>query len=430
MSKKQPNKPLTARGIDTMKLGMTLADTGENRGLRVTRGKMGICTFFYRYTSPITGKDKQILIGHYPVTTLADARVRLHELKIIRKQGRYPRTELDEEKKQLKLEKQKVKQKPVTVKDVVELYLTERIEDRKDSDGKLIRGARKVKGQKECRRTLEGDAIRVLGHMEAMAVTRKDVVELVNSIVERGARVQAGNVMRELSLAYDFAIARQCLDEHFVNPAMLAKSSIRQARTKVTCNRRARFLSEKELSQFLQWLPGSVYPMVIKNVLRLALWTGCRTGELCQLSWDDVDLEKGTIHLAERDTKTSISWYVQLSTQAIDFLKMLQLCTGKYLFPSSRTKLPIQQKYLTESAWHLRQAGGMIQLKDHWTPHDLRRTVRTGLSRLKCPSDIAEAIVGHTKGGVEGIYNLHTYEGESREWLQKWADYLDGLQKA
>lgn len=211
---------------------------------------------------------------------------------------------------------------------------------------------------------------------------------------------------------------------------MLAKSSIRQARTKVTCNRRARFLSEKELSQFLQWLPGSVYPMVIKNVLRLALWTGCRTGELCQLSWDDVDLEKGTIHLAERDTKTSISWYVQLSTQAIDFLKMLQLCTGKYLFPSSRTKLPIQQKYLTESAWHLRQAGKMIQLKDHWTPHDLRRTVRTGLSRLKCPSDIAEAIVGHTKGGVEGIYNLHTYEGESREWLQKWADYLDGLQKA
>lgn len=57
-----------------------------------------------------------------------------------------------------------------------------------------------------------GDAIRVLGHMEAMAVTRKDVVELVNSIVERGARVQAGNVMRELSLAYDFAIARQCLE--------------------------------------------------------------------------------------------------------------------------------------------------------------------------------------------------------------------------
>ncbi|EFH9256802.1 DUF4102 domain-containing protein, partial [Escherichia coli] len=140
MSEKQPNKPLTARGIDTMKLGMTLADTGENRGLRVTRGKMGICTFFYRYTSPITGKDKQILIGHYPVTTLADARVRLHELKIIRKQGRCPRTELDEEKKLLKLEKQKVKQKPVTVKDVVELYLTERIEDRKDSDGKLIRG--------------------------------------------------------------------------------------------------------------------------------------------------------------------------------------------------------------------------------------------------------------------------------------------------
>ena len=55
--------------------------------------------------------------------------------------------------------------------------------------------------------------------------------------------------MRELSLAYDFAIARQCLDEHFVNPAMLAKSSIRQARTKVTCKPSCSFSGEKELSQ-------------------------------------------------------------------------------------------------------------------------------------------------------------------------------------
>lgn len=65
----------------------------------------------------------------------------------------------------------------------------------------------------------------------------------------------------------------------------------------------------------------------------------------------------------------------------------------------------------------------------HWTPHDLRRTVRTGLSRLQCPNEVAEAVLGHTRGGVEAIYNLYKYDAECRKWLQVWADYLDDLIK-
>ena len=64
---------------------------------------------------------------------------------------------------------------------------------------------------------------------------------------------------------------------------------------------------------------------------------------------------------------------------------------------------------------------------DDWNPHDLRRTLRTNLSRLGCPTDIAEAILGHSKKGIEGTYNLHTYENECAIWLQKWADYMESL---
>jgi integrase len=64
---------------------------------------------------------------------------------------------------------------------------------------------------------------------------------------------------------------------------------------------------------------------------------------------------------------------------------------------------------------------------EDWNPHDLRRTVRTGLSKLGCPSDVAEAVLGHSKKGIEGTYNLHGYEEECAIWLQKWADYMDGL---
>lgn len=425
MTDKPAGKPLSSKAIEMMKpRDKNKADTGENRGLRVTCGASGIKTFFYRYTSPVTNKLSQVKIGSFPQTSLAMARIKLQELKQIRNEGRCPASEQKDEKQRLLEESQKPKAAVLTVETVVELYLTERIEDRKTKDGRIIPGARKPKGQAEIRRTLYGDAVKTLGTRNAAGVTRLDVINLINGIVARGAPVQAGNVLRELSLAYEFAIGLGRFDASFANPALLAKSSLRQTRIKLTNGRGTRVLSEVELGKFLKWLPGSAYTPTIKNVLWLTLWTGCRTGEVCNMAWDDVDLEKGTIHL--RETKTGVERYVQLSAQAIGFLKVLRLASDKYLFPSQATKKPIQQKYLTENSWRLRESGQMLDIP-HWTPHDLRRTVRTGLSRLQCPNEVAEAVLGHTRGGVEGIYNLYKYDAECRKWLQVWADYLDSL---
>ncbi|CQI96443.1 tyrosine-type recombinase/integrase [Yersinia sp. HM-2024] len=425
MTDKPAGKPLSSKAIEMMKpTDKNKADTGENRGLRVTCGASGIKTFFYRYTSPVTNKLSQVKIGSFPQTSLAMARMKLQELKLIRSEGRCPASELKDEKQRLLEESQKPKAAVLTVEGLVELYLTERIEDRKSNDGKIIPGARKKKGQKEVRRTLENDAVAKLGARVAVEITRKDIVELVNGVIERGAKVQAGNLLRELSSAYEFAIGLGRFDDSFANPALLAKSSLRQTNIKLTCERGTRILSEKELAKFLHWLPGSAYTPTIKNVLRLTLWTGCRTGEVCNMAWDDVDLDKGTIHL--RETKTGVERYVQLSTQAIDFLKILRLNSDKYLFPSQATKRPIQQKYLTENSWRLRESGQMLDIP-HWTPHDLRRTVRTGLSRLQCPNEVAEAVLGHTRGGIERIYNLYKYDAECKKWLQVWANYLASL---
>jgi hypothetical protein len=67
-------------------------------------------------------------------------------------------------------------------------------------------GVRKPKGQSETRRTLYGDAVRVLGNRIALEVTRKDVVALTKEIIDRGSNVQAGRVLSELTLAYEYAI--------------------------------------------------------------------------------------------------------------------------------------------------------------------------------------------------------------------------------
>lgn len=58
-----------------------------------------------------------------------------------------------------------------------------------------------------------------------------------------------------------------------------------------------------------------------------------------------------------------------------------------------------QQKSLTEQAWLMRRDERTIEI-DHWVPHDLRRTVRTVLSRLGCPSEVAETALGYTHSGI------------------------------
>ena len=426
MSQPQNNKPLTFKTVENMKpKDKDKSDTGENRGLRVSCGKTGGKTFFYRYKSPVTEKLTQVKIGTFPNLSLADARVKLQDLKEIRREGRCPSNESKLTKQTEKLNKQAQEAPSFLVKDLIELYLTQYIEDRKTKNGKKVEGARKAKGQYETRRLLYCDVIPTMGNRLADDITRKDVINMIMEIIDtRSANVQAGCVLRELSSAYEFAIGLDKFSDQFANPALLAKASLKRSRVRLTAQRGKRFLSEQETILFLKWLPGSAYTQTQKNVLRMALWTACRTGELCAAKWSDIDLEKGTFHIAE--SKTDASRNVQLPTQAITFLKSLQLSTGQYLFASQKTGLPIQQKQLTEQAWRLRADDRALDIPK-WTPHDLRRTVRTHLSRIQCPSEVAEAILGHSRSGIEGTYDLHRYEPECKTWLQKWADYLDHI---
>lgn len=421
-------KVLSYQAIVKMKPNdKALTDVKENRGLRVECSKTGIKRFVYRYRRT----DQRLIemtIGHFPQMQLAEARTKLQEFKKIRELGRCPKTE-QQEQIQYQLEKQKQEQEKTTftIQAMIDLYLTQYIEDRFTSEGKLIKGARKSKGQDEVRRTLYSDPVKTWGNIVATDISRQDVIDLIMSIVERGANVQAGNVLRELNAAYEFAIGLGKIRGDFVNPVILAKNSLTMAKIKLTSKKGQRVLSEHELKQFLEWLPTSKLPEKAKQIFILTLYTGCRTGEWCNANWNDIDLDKKTFHI--RLIKTGTERYIQLSTYAINLLKEIKATSSTgYLFISPLTCKPLSQKKLTEYTWCLRRDNGMLNIP-HWSPHDLRRTVRTGLSRLQCPSEVAEAVLGHSRKGIEGTYDLHSYDNECREWLQKWGDYLDELQQ-
>ena len=60
----------------------------------------------------------------------------------------------------------------------------------------------------------------------------------------------------------------------------------------------------------------------------------------------------------------------------------------------------------------------------HFTMHDIRRTVATGLQRLGIPLVVSEAVLNHqsgsAKGGVAGVYHRHQYTSGKQEALAIW----------
>lgn len=59
----------------------------------------------------------------------------------------------------------------------------------------------------------------------------------------------------------------------------------------------AAVLDEKQVAQLIECLQAE--PIRYRAAIMLILYTGLRRGELCGLNWDDVDLDKGIIHVTK-----------------------------------------------------------------------------------------------------------------------------------
>jgi integrase len=64
---------------------------------------------------------------------------------------------------------------------------------------------------------------------------------------------------------------------------------------------------------------------------------------------------------------------------------------------------------------------------DGWTLHDLRRTMRTGLSACGVATEISERVIGHAPGGLVRVYDKHDFLQAKYEALHLWSERLQRL---
>jgi len=120
-----------------------------------------------------------------------------------------------------------------------------------------------------------------------------------------------------------------------------------------------------------------------------------------------------------------------LSDWAIDELQQLKVMAdgSRYVLPNADKSAPADPndpKYITRSV-----ARCLKRFKKHgvgaFTPHDLRRTGRTGLAKPGVRVDIAERVLNHARERIEATYDVHEYVDEKRDALERWAKYLEDL---
>lgn len=279
-------------------------------------------------------------------------------------------------------------------------------------------------GQKrgaESARILRQDLLPVLGHRQALQITRRELQdEVIRPKMAKAPRV-ATQLLCRIRCAYAHAIEQGRLPDEFISPTIGIKGASQV--------RRKRVLTDAELAKFMKWLPHSPYSRTVREALSLVLLTGCRSGEVIAALWRDIDLDRGVWTI--RETKNGEPHDVMLPHQAVELLKYRQEMDKLFVFPSPRAGQHVAQKALGLAQYTARQgeddkpAADPIEVP--WTVHDLRRTVATGLAKLGCSRVVQDRILNHVDSSVSAIYDQHRYDAEARDWLQKWADYLDAV---
>jgi integrase len=367
--------------------------------LLVRTTSSGHKTFALRAKFP--GKKGRIRreLGEFGRLTCDDARTKARRWLSSLAQGQDP--QLTERREQ---------GRAVTVADALEQWLALRVRDKQ-------RKARDVE------REMKTYVLPDWGKLPVGSITRADVKQLVAKVRDqgkkgRGALYVAHTVLGHIRTFFDWAVD----EERFGLPASPA-AGIKPAKFIGAKKPRKRLLSDDELRALWRSADQMGYPY--GPLFQLLLLTGCRNSEVRCAPWSEFDLGKKLWTIPPERFKSDGVHLVPLSSAALELLAALPRFQGNdFLFSNSFGKAPVGSLGKAKPKLDQLMAEELGRAPEPWVVHDLRRAVRSRLASLRVPDNVAEMVLGHAKKGMQRVYDLHSYEPEMRDALERWAKRL------
>ena len=243
-------------------------------------------------------------------------------------------------------------------------------------------------------------------------VDRRAVATLISASASNSGNVTANRVRASLAAFYAWCMREGLIDS---NPVIGTNRQPEKSRDRV--------LSDSELKLIWNTLGADDY----STVVRLLMLTGQRADEIAALRWPEIVDDE--IRLPATRTKNGRSHIIPIVPAMRTILDKRERREDDEFVFGRRKGRPFRGWGECKAALDKRIKDSGAKL-EHWTHHDLRRTMATRLAESGTSPHIIEAILNHVSGhkaGVAGIYNRASYEPQKRIALQKWADHVGAV---
>lgn len=245
-------------------------------------------------------------------------------------------------------------------------------------------------------------------------LTKKEVTKELDRILRTSSRSAALQTLKWMSSMYNWGVDTGRLDW---NPLHGIKGPAQ-------FKSRERVLNLEEIRAVWKVAERLDYPS--GPLIHLLLLTGCRLREIscARASW--LDRDNRALSVPGTSYKTGDPTIIALVPQAMAiFDAMPRPSAGDYLLSTTLgerplyTVTPLALRRLKEESQAV-----LGRSMEHWTIHDLRRSVATHLARLGVDEVLIERVLGHRISGVRAVYNRYRYLEEKRAALALWAKEL------
>lgn len=369
----------------------------DGRGLHVKAFKGGTCTFYFRYK--LDGKDTEVKLGNYNPSgslTLVEARKKAEQCKGWLAEGHDPKTEL-------KINRLKIRN-AVTVREALEYWLE--------------RYASKHRANVDKHRSqFERHIFPHNGELPVEDLTTRHWLKLFDDIKDgtyhRAAPVAAGYIFGNVKQALVYCRKHHFCTSHALDDLVITDAGERQGK-------KDRFLSPSELRDVWEWTKDIKGHWYYRQLVTLLISFGARTQEVRLSKISEWDCEAMVWTCPKAHSKNNQEVIRPIPDGLKDYIQELI----KY---AKKSKSPYLLGELKQppavSAW----GAGLHKKLGHekWNLHDLRRTVATLLSDEGIEPHVIESLLGHSLGGVAGIYNRSQYLEQKRAALVLWYSKLE-----
>ena len=256
----------------------------------------------------------------------------------------------------------------------------------------------------QVRRMVERDLLPAWRGRPITEIGKADVIALLDTVYTR-APVKARRLYASMGRMFKWLTGRGII---LTNPILgVEKPGVESSRERV--------LKDEEIRALWHATEGDD---PYYQAVRLLLLTGARREEITRLRWDEI--QGDTIHLAGSRTKNGEPHLIPLSPQALALLHSRPRIGDTYVFTITGAR-PIAS--WSKAKERLDAACGV----KNWRIHDLRRTLATGLQKLRVELQVTETLLGHTsgsRGGIVKVYQTYDYLPERREAVAKWGEHV------